>query len=478
MVTGSEVESRSMTQQISDKVDILVNVTGSIVTQNQLAQLEARLISYEAHLQGAVSRLQSYQPTVQSIESSCSTGLNSNASSLEIGSITTSNTPTPSKHAQRQIRHMNRDQIMRLIDTAVLVRSRRGKTTYDLLAIEDTDFAHLSREQQQRVVHYLQCLRLLLWLFKEENQRTAVPWPLALRCQSGFAIEAAASSRMNFCGFMTSLDEALSDSSVQLGQVLPGMTHKAWVQYMFKRVEDHQDSKVITAVAKQWDRIPPPAQGHASYSLLLPRNMVSTGVITTTHFKLADGAGGFSNNRENVKELADSDGISTLACLPRDDSGGSETQSEDIEWDSYDGRCLLEWDDDSGCFVYELGKQSEPVSHSSHELHSSETTPLLHQDGLYSSNEAASRRLTSEFTSHLDWSWPEHRCEHHGSTRIQRLLELVSGKILTQCPGIIVLFRLVLAAVCLLSFLIFFCYSFAAELPHPGKQVLKSDLNK
>lgn len=293
-------QTASSNDLLQHKVDALLRASTSAATQSQIEAIENRLTSCQLQLQQSIAAIELSQKAATSTvkpKRKPRIRLRATFRRLEFAGFASPKSKTQSAPRPSE-------ELMRLVDTAVLIRERRGRRTYDVVAMEDPDFTALSLQQRKVMVQHLQCLRLLLWLLRKDNYMTIAHCKDLQTLQSPLAREASVHSLAAFCIAYSALDTALGDHSINLENALPWLRWKPWLQYLFDRVEDRTEDgqQVMEAIIQQWERMPPPDTGTAAYFLPVSR-------LVMRHCR---GSNPLLDRGRLIRHLIDNDHLSTL----------------------------------------------------------------------------------------------------------------------------------------------------------------------
>ena len=125
---------------LQHKVDALLRASTSAATQSQIEAVEKRLASCQLQLQQSIATIELSQKAATSTvkpKRKPRIRLRATLRRLEFVGFA-----SPKSKTQSTLRPS--EELMRLVDTAVLIRERRGRRTYDVVAVEDPDFTALS----------------------------------------------------------------------------------------------------------------------------------------------------------------------------------------------------------------------------------------------------------------------------------------------------------------------------------------------
>jgi hypothetical protein len=151
-----------------------------------------------------------------------------------------------------------------------LLTFEEGRVCFKLHPLQDTSLEHIDIEKRKSLIRYLQSLRLLIWLFREDNYVSGRTQILSIISQSQLAAQARITSLWEFYYSFTELKSVLC---IQSPALLPWVRCKHWLQYMFDRVEDREEDgeEIMNMIVNQWSLFPPPDCAIGYYNVPVPQ---------------------------------------------------------------------------------------------------------------------------------------------------------------------------------------------------------------
>jgi hypothetical protein len=174
---------------------------------------------------------------------------------------------------------------LRLVKPGILLQERNGRLEFDLVALEDIDYAAADFNQKVALVEHVIGLRLITWLLRAQNYLPNAELCLRRRNLSRFALQASLVSEWQFGYSCSTLIDVLNDCA-DIGRNIPWTRYKPWLQYLFDRIEDREQDaeRIMEMVLRLWARFPVPEDNQpASYYLKLPAQLCKEDVLSHLH---------------------------------------------------------------------------------------------------------------------------------------------------------------------------------------------------
>jgi hypothetical protein len=174
---------------------------------------------------------------------------------------------------------------LRLVKPGILLQERNGRLEFDLIALEDIDYAAADFNQRVALVEHVISLRLITWLLRTQNYLPNAELCLRRRNLSRFALQASLVSEWQFDYSCPTLIAVLDDRA-DLGRNIPWTRYKPWLQYLFDRIEDREQDaeRIMEMVLHLWARFPVPEDNQpAFYYLKLPAQLCKEDVLRHLH---------------------------------------------------------------------------------------------------------------------------------------------------------------------------------------------------
>ena len=117
---------------------------------------------------------------------------------------------------------------LRLVKPGILLQERHGRLEFDLIALEDIDYAAADFYQKVALVEHVIGLHLITWLLRTQNYLPNAELCLRRRNPSRFALQASLVSEWQFGCSCSILMDVLNDRA-DLGRNIPWTRYKPWL---------------------------------------------------------------------------------------------------------------------------------------------------------------------------------------------------------------------------------------------------------
>lgn len=231
-------------------IDMMQHLGGhSGATERHLLALDARMQSMQQILEHSISPQRRTAMTSRSrrMPLKAPRHVSQIAKELEL----------PGSRILSRIREPARESV-RLISPAFLVYEKNGTAHTELVALNNGELKRLNVAQKNRMIQYLQSLRLFMWLLKRDNYLTTNSTKDLGMIRSSLAVQAGITSFWEFSNAFSDLATGLDATSYKNSRWLPWLKNKPWLQYVFNRLLDRPEDgeKFMELVLKRWHSFP------------------------------------------------------------------------------------------------------------------------------------------------------------------------------------------------------------------------------
>jgi hypothetical protein len=208
-------EQRLAFSSLSSKVDYLITArpTGTAMAPGGFALMDARLKLLETQL----------------------------AESMQPPKTTSERLVTQTPRGEAKVEQC----LMRLINPGILSYEENGRMISELLPIDNRKAMKLDFKARLTLIRHVQCLRVLLWLMRQDNYRSSTLSYFGMIPQSCLARQAKFTSLWEFCYSYTELESfirhreiegELGDQQVHMASFVPWISYDHWLRYLLRRL--------------------------------------------------------------------------------------------------------------------------------------------------------------------------------------------------------------------------------------------------
>ncbi|PQE26680.1 hypothetical protein CJF30_00011107 [Rutstroemia sp. NJR-2017a BBW] len=267
---------RQLRSQQSDSLEVICDMVESIhrsyessagATKVSIDTIDARLNTMQEQLQWSINYARSstsqLRPSVS--RKSFRRAIPYTARKLEFVGFT-----------PNQVRHISQSAVstpLRIIKPGLLVQERNRRLVFELVALDDIEYAAADIAQKVALIEHVKSLRLIIWLLKWQNYSSCAELCLGRSIHSIFASQASLASKWQFCDSCSTLRDILEDRHADLGFNIPWIRGQPWLQYLCNRIDEREQDfdLIMEMVLRLWSRFPVPENGQPTfYNLKLP----------------------------------------------------------------------------------------------------------------------------------------------------------------------------------------------------------------
>ncbi|MCJ1264117.1 hypothetical protein MMC22_003988 [Lobaria immixta] len=218
-------------------IDMMQHLGGhSGATERHLLALDARMQTMQQMLEHSISpqRRTAMTPRSRRMQLKAPRHVSQIAKELEL----------PGSRILSRIREPASESV-RLISPAFLVYEKNGTAHTELVALSNGELNRLNVAEKNRMIQYLQSLRLFMWLLKRDNYLTTNSTKDLGMIRSSLAVQAGITSFWEFSNAYSDLATSLDEISHKTLLWLLWLRNTPWLQYVFDRIVDRRDGEKV-----------------------------------------------------------------------------------------------------------------------------------------------------------------------------------------------------------------------------------------